>query len=63
MTYPLKTGPVPMLDLGLIKGDYNGKGGNSYGHPHEETVQAFNEIEAEIYGTDIHDTIVVITDG
>jgi len=42
---------------------YMAKEGNSYGHPHEETVQALNEIEAEIYGTDIHGTIVVTTDG
>ena len=37
--------------------------GNSYGHPHEETLQALNAIGAEIYGTDIHGTIVVTTDG
>ncbi len=42
---------------------YMAKESNSYGHPHEETVQALNEIGADIYGTDIHGTIVIITDG
>jgi len=37
--------------------------GNSYGHPHEETITALNGIGAEIYGTDVHGTIVVATDG
>jgi len=37
--------------------------GNSYGHPHEEAIIALTDIGAEIYGTDIHGTIVVTTDG
>jgi len=37
--------------------------GNSYGHPHEETIIALTSIGAEIYGTDIHGTIIVTTDG
>jgi len=37
--------------------------GNRYGHPHEETITALTDIGAEIYGTDIHGTIVVTTDG
>jgi beta-lactamase superfamily II metal-dependent hydrolase len=37
--------------------------GNSYGHPHQETITNLCEISAEIYGTDIHGTIVVTTDG
>ena len=37
--------------------------GNRYGHPHEETIQALLEVGAEIYGTDVHGTIVVITEG
>ena len=37
--------------------------GNSYGHPHQETIAALTQIGAEIYGTDIHGTIVVSTDG
>jgi len=37
--------------------------GNSYGHPHEETIINLCEIGAEIYGTDIHGTIIITTDG
>lgn len=37
--------------------------GNGYGHPHHETLVALTSIDAEIYGTDIHGTIVIITDG
>ena len=37
--------------------------GNTYGHPHEETVYALSNIGAKIYGTDVHGSIVVITDG
>lgn len=36
---------------------------NKYGHPHAETIGALEEIGAEIYGTDVNGTIVVITDG
>jgi competence protein ComEC len=37
--------------------------GNSYGHPHEETILALFNIGADIYGTDVCGTIVVTTDG
>ena len=37
--------------------------GNTYGHPHEETIEVLLAVGAEIYGTDIHGTIVVTTDG
>jgi beta-lactamase superfamily II metal-dependent hydrolase len=37
--------------------------GNSYGHPHQETINNLCEIGAQIYGTDIHGTIVITTDG
>jgi hypothetical protein len=37
--------------------------GNSYGHPHQETIISLCEIGAEIYGTDIHGTITITTDG
>ena len=37
--------------------------GNSYGHPHEETILALSAIEADIYGTDVCGMIVVTTDG
>jgi competence protein ComEC len=37
--------------------------GNSYGHPHQETLIALSEVGAKIYGTDICGTIVVTSDG
>jgi competence protein ComEC len=37
--------------------------GNTYGHPHKETIEALLAVGAEIYGTDIHGTIVITTDG
>jgi competence protein ComEC len=37
--------------------------GNTYGHPHIETINALHDIGATIYGTDVHGTITVTTDG
>ena len=37
--------------------------GNSYGHPHQETLTALTQVAAETYGTDTCGTIVVTTDG
>jgi beta-lactamase superfamily II metal-dependent hydrolase len=36
---------------------------NTYGHPHPETIQALEDIGAEIYGTDVCGTITVTTYG
>ena len=37
--------------------------GNSYRHPHSEAIDRLREIGAKIYGTDIHGTVTVVTDG
>ena len=37
--------------------------GNSYGHPHEETMTALADVGAKIYGTDVNGTVVVGSDG
>jgi len=37
--------------------------GNSYGHPHAETMAALRSIGAAIYGTDVNGDIVVSTNG
>jgi len=37
--------------------------GNSYGHPHQDTIQALSAIGAKIYGTDVHGNIIIATDG
>lgn len=42
---------------------YMAGSGNSYGHPHQETLITLDSIGAEIYGTDVHGTIIVTTDG
>jgi competence protein ComEC len=52
--------------LNLVKPDvaiYSCGVGNSYGHPHQETLVALDGIGAKIYGTDVHGTVVVNTDG
>lgn len=42
---------------------YSAETGNSYGHPHTETIERLTNIQAEIYGTDTFGTIKVHTDG
>jgi competence protein ComEC len=37
--------------------------GNTYGHPHEETLSKLATAEVNIYRTDLHGTIVITTDG
>ena len=37
--------------------------GNSYGHPHQETITALTEVGALIQGTDMYGTIVITTTG
>ena len=52
--------------LNVIKPEvaiYMAGSGNSYGHPHKETLIALDSIGAIIYGTDVHGTIIVITNG
>jgi competence protein ComEC len=42
---------------------YMASEGNSYGHPHQETLTTLDDSGATIYGTDVHGTIIVSTDG
>ncbi len=42
---------------------YMAKTGNSYGHPHQEAIEALLGIEAQVYGTDTCGTIIITTDG
>jgi len=42
---------------------YMAKEGNSYGHPHDETIESLHNIGTTIFGTDVHGDIVVVTDG
>ena len=37
--------------------------GNTYGHPHQETITALAGIGAKIYGTDVNGSICITTDG
>jgi len=42
---------------------YSAGAGNSYGHPSPEVVQTMEDRNIELYGTDVHGTIIVTTDG
>lgn len=42
---------------------YSAGTGNSHGHPHDEAITRLCGIGAEIYGTDMHGTVTVSTDG
>ena len=37
--------------------------GNQYNHPHKETLDRYEDRNIEIYRTDLHGTIIMITDG
>lgn len=37
--------------------------GNSYGHPHEEALSRLNDCGAEIYRTDLEDSIIIFSNG
>jgi competence protein ComEC len=52
--------------LSIIKPEvavYTAAIGNTYGHPHAESLAALQSIGATIYGTDESGTIVISTDG
>ncbi len=42
---------------------YSAGAGNSYGHPHSEVVDRLAAMAVDVYGTDRHGTIQVVTDG
>lgn len=42
---------------------YSAGSGNSYGHPHAEVVSLIQNAGITLYGTDVHGTILVTTDG
>jgi beta-lactamase superfamily II metal-dependent hydrolase len=42
---------------------YSAGEGNAYGHPHAEIIERLKKRNIKIYGTDIHGTVKVITDG
>lgn len=42
---------------------YSAAAGNTYGHPHHETIINLDKIRATIYGTDVHGTVIVTTNG
>jgi competence protein ComEC len=42
---------------------YSAGAGNSYGHPHAEVVSRVEDTGIDLYGTDVHGSIVVRTDG
>ena len=42
---------------------YSAGAGNPFGHPHTETLAALAAVGAEVYGIDVHGTVIVVTDG
>ncbi|MRH41442.1 MBL fold metallo-hydrolase [Aquibacillus halophilus] len=42
---------------------YSAGSDNSYGHPHDEVVNLVQNSNIDLYGTDVHGTIIVSTDG
>jgi competence protein ComEC len=42
---------------------YSAGQGNQYGHPHDEPIQRLLDTGVEVYGTDVHGTVIVTTDG
>ena len=42
---------------------YSAGAGNSYGHPHGEVVSRVTAAGTELYGTDVHGSVLVTTDG
>lgn len=42
---------------------YSAGANNSYGHPHREVVSLIQDLGIKLYGTDVHGTIIVTTDG
>ncbi|HJF31359.1 MAG TPA: MBL fold metallo-hydrolase [Sporosarcina psychrophila] len=52
--------------LNAVKPDvaiYSAGENNQYGHPHTETINRLKKSGALVYGTDIHGTIIIETDG
>ena len=52
--------------LGVVRPEiavYTAGEGNTYGHPHEETMSSLQDIGAKVYGTDVDGTITVVTEG
>ena len=37
--------------------------GNSYGHPDQEVIDALKAVDSDVYGTGVHGTIIVYSDG
>ncbi|MCC5950675.1 MAG: MBL fold metallo-hydrolase [Acidimicrobiia bacterium] len=42
---------------------YSAGAGNSYGHPHDVVVERLLDADVALYGTDVHGTVTVRTDG
>ena len=48
----------------VISSNYNNGKGKTYGHPDKETLQSLKEVRGlKLYRTDLHGTIVFVTDG
>ncbi|MEH7177574.1 MBL fold metallo-hydrolase [Neobacillus vireti] len=57
------THPTFLHEVNPAVAIYSAGKGNSYGHPHEEVVNLIKNSNIQLYGTDVHGTILVTTDG
>lgn len=57
------THPTFLREVNPAVAIYSAGKDNSYGHPHEEVVNLVKNSNIQLYGTDVHGTILVTTDG
>jgi competence protein ComEC len=57
------TGPALLEAVSPRIAVYSAGRDNPYGHPHEEVVERLAASGAEVFGTPVHGTVVVTTDG
>lgn len=57
------THPTFLREVNPAVAIYSAGLNNTYGHPHEEVVNLVQSSNIQLYGTDVHGTIIVKTDG
>lgn len=57
------THPTFLSEVNPAVAIYSAGLNNTYGHPHEEVVNLIQSSDIQLYGTDVHGTVIVSTDG